>query len=102
LDQFLPTKEAGHEQPTVGLVDRSIRRVQRDCAYIVTVARDITERKGAEEARLKHAAIVESSEDGIISKDLEAVITSWNGGAERIFGYAKAGFLSRSETTKLR
>jgi len=51
---------------------------------------DITERMRAEEARFRHAAIVESTEDAIISKNLDAVIVSWNAGAQRIFGYTES------------
>ena len=67
-------------------------------AYNLALVRDITEHKRAEEARSRLAAIVESSDDAIISKDLGGTITSWNAGAERIYGYPASEALGRPVT----
>ena len=54
----------------------------------VAVVLDVTERRRAEQAQFRLAAIVESSEDAIIAKDLNGIITSWNPAARHMFGFA--------------
>jgi PAS domain S-box-containing protein len=56
---------------------------------ITCVALDITERKRAEERIRELGAIVESSDDAIFGRTLDGLITSWNKGAEKIYGYAE-------------
>ena len=53
----------------------------------IGTVQDVTERKRAEEMRTQLAAIVQSSHDAIIGKDLAGIITSWNPGAEKVYGY---------------
>jgi PAS domain S-box-containing protein len=64
-----------------------------------TVERDITLRKKAEEVLRQIRLIVEDSHDAIIGKTLEGVITSWNGGAKKMFGYAPAEVIGKPMTS---
>ena len=56
---------------------------------LMGISIEITERRLAEEAQLRHSAIVQSCDDAIISMDLQGTITDWNAAAESIYGYSK-------------
>src|SRR5436190_2582222 len=62
---------------------------------VVAMVEDISAKKKAEEAQFRHAAIVESSEDAIMSVALDRTISTWNAGAERIYGYTEAEALGQ-------
>ena len=64
----------------------------------INVFWDVTEWKLAEQANARLIALVESSEDAIISKDLNGIVISWNQAAERIFGYTAEEVIGKSIT----
>jgi PAS domain S-box-containing protein len=80
----------------VSLTISPIRDRQGNVIGVSKIARDISERTTADELRIKLAAIVESSDDAIVGKDLNGVITSWNAGAERLFGYKAEEIIGQS------
>lgn len=64
----------------------------------VLILHDVSERRRAQEAQFRLAAIVDNSDDAIIGKTLDGIVTSWNNGAERILGYRADEMIGHSIT----
>ena len=80
-------------------IEISLSPLESEDGVLVSAAiRDITERRKADEQRFRLAAIVDSSDDAIIGKTLDGIITSWNEGAHHLFGYSAEQMLGHSVT----
>jgi PAS domain S-box-containing protein len=83
----------------IGLTVSPIRGRRGEIIGIAAIARDISDRQHTERTALRLAAIIQSSDDAIISKDLNGIVTSWNASAERMFGYRADEMIGRSIRT---
>lgn len=92
----------GHEQPfgVLGAYTRKEREFsQEDIHFLQTIANTLAtaiQRKKSEEISRRLAAIVESSDDAILSKAPDGIILSWNPGAEKMYGYSAEEMVGRS------
>ena len=96
--ETLPYHWADGTQRVVEFALYPILDAQGQVIFLHPTGMDVTERKHAERTTGLLAAIVDSSDDAIISKNLDGFITSWNRGAERVFGYKEDEAVGRHIT----
>jgi PAS domain S-box-containing protein len=79
----------------ISLTLSRVRTHEGELIGVSRIARDISRQKALEREAFRLAAIVESSEDAIVSKDLNGIVQTWNNAAERMFGYPAAEIVGR-------
>ncbi len=95
-DVMHATVAAYGEIISTGQYDRGVEARDKKMVGTVGIIRDVTDRRRVEESRNRLAAIVESSNEAIIGSTLDYVITSWNKGAEKIYGYTAEEVIGQS------
>jgi PAS domain S-box-containing protein len=75
-----------------------LKQESGEAAQFIGIIQDITDRKQADELRARLAAVIEHSDDAIVTKTLTGIITTWNPGAERIFGYSASEAIGQPVT----
>ncbi len=93
-EEVIMEKENG-EKLYIQLYNKLMYDEQNNLSHIISTLIDVTEQRKGEAKQAMLAAIIESSDDAIVSKNLNGIITSWNIGAERMFGYREEEMIGK-------
>ncbi|MFA6224161.1 MAG: PAS domain S-box protein [Desulfomonilaceae bacterium] len=98
VHESLTETPTGSQARNYRIISCPIKDAQGQVELVVELVEDVTEAKQSEEQNLRLAAIVEFSDDAIIGKTLDGIITSWNKGAENIYGYKEHEIVGKPVT----